>query len=130
MNYKDISEIRDDFNAGKYSPPEDMWVEKKHYKEDHVFDENLSVKRNREMVVEFNAENDRKRKEYHDLSNKLFNQLRDDVIQYIMGAYGMSKGQAEKIESYVYAERHSYMSDYFIYIDEIAGIIEDVMNIK
>ena len=127
---KDIIEIQKDYFNGKYSPPKEAYVERKCYPENHVFDENLSVKRNREMVVEFNEENKRKRKEYNDLCNKMFRQMQDDVVEYIMNTYSFSKQRAEKIESFVYAAKHSCMCDYFSYIDEIAELVDTIIEMR
>ena len=101
VKYKDISEIRQDYDNGRYRS--NIVIPKK-VSENYVFDEDLSVRKNR--------------------------QLHDDVVAYIMGTCGMNKKQAEIVENYVYIEKHSYMGDYFSAIDEVAEMVEKVLNAK
>ena len=60
--------------------------------------------------------------------NELHSKLRKDVIEYIINVYNMSESQACIIESWVYNEKHSFMNDYFNGIDEIAELVESVLN--
>jgi hypothetical protein len=77
----ELIEIRDKYNAGyyTYSHPE---IPNK-VREDHVFDEDLSVKRNRELAIEHNQKVDELRKEAREKQNMLHWQLTEDVINYI-----------------------------------------------
>ena len=52
MKYKDISEIRQDYDNGRYRS--NIVIPKK-VTENYVFDEDLSVRKNREMVAEHYA---------------------------------------------------------------------------
>lgn len=131
MNYKDITAIRDDYSAGVYAPSKQQTEEYaalSYYPEGFVFDEDLSVKKNRELVQDHNNQVRDKKKEYRQFAEKLFRQLRDDVIEYIMSTYSFSKVRAQKIEEFVYASKHSYMYDYFLYIDEIADLCYDLID--
>ena len=125
MNYKDISEIRKDYNDGKYRCNMDI---PKKVSDNYVFDEDLSVRKNREMVAEHNAKIDKMRQEKNKESARLDRQLHDDVVTYIMGTCDMNKKQAEIVENYVYIEKHSYMCDYFSAIDEVADMVEKVIK--
>ena len=125
MNYKDISKIHKDYIDGKYKY--DMDIPKK-VSENYVFDENLSVKRNKEMVKEHNAKIDEMRCHKCKESAKLDRQFHDDVAAYIMGSCNMNKKQAEIIEIYVYAQKHTHMPDYFSAIDDVADMVEKVIN--
>lgn len=125
MNYMDIQDIRKKYNNGDYSC--NMSVPQS-VKENHVFDENLSVKQNREMVREHNEMVIAKRRERDEKNNELHLRMRNDVIQYIVHTYGLSREQASIIESYVYTEKHAFMCDYFSYIDDIAEIVEQVIR--
>lgn len=130
MDYKDITAIRDDYCAGVYVPSKqltDEYAALSLYPEGFIFDEDLSVKKNRELVQDHNNQVISKKQEYRHLANKLFRQLRDDVIDYIAGTYSFSKSRAQKIEEFVYASKHSYMYDYFGYIDEIANLCYDIV---
>lgn len=122
----DINKIRENYNNGYYNVPytEPMTM----LPADHVFDENLSVKANREMVEEHNEKCEEARKTRRAAQNSLEKQLRADVTNYILEAYDLTERQAELIERFVYSEKHSFMCDYFAYIDEIAEFAEDLVN--
>lgn len=126
-NYKDISEIRQAWDNNEYIC--DIPVPNK-VREDHVFDENLSVKCNREMAQEWNANVDQLKKDKSAKQADLYRQLKEDVIGYLMGTYGFTRKQAEAIESYTYTEKHSFMCDYFSGIDSFAEFAENVLAAK
>ena len=82
------------------------------------------------MVAEHNANIDKMRLEKNKESARLDRQLHDDVVAYIMGTCDMNKKQAEIVENYVYVAKHSYMGDYLSAIDEVAEMVEKVLNAK
>lgn len=125
MNHMDIEDIRKKYNNGDYTY--NMFVPQT-VGENHVFDENLSVKQNREMVREHNEKVISMHKEKHEKNAMLHLRMRNEVIQYIAHTYGMSKEQASIVESYVYTEKHSFMCDYFSSIDEVAEMVEKVIR--
>lgn len=125
MSYMDIEEIRKKYNSGDYTYQ--MFVPLS-VGDNHIFDENLSVKRNREMVIEHNEMVRNSHKEKQMKNNELLLQMRNEVTKYIAGTYGMSKEQASIVESYVYTEKHSFMCDYFSSIDEVAEMVEKVIR--
>ena len=130
MDYKDIYTIRRNYFAGEYNPPAGLYNQiGSLVSENHVFDENLSVKRNKELVAEHNENVRIRRQEYRELENRLFNEMREEVVKYLMGTYGLNRKQAEKVESYVYTEKHAWMSDYFAYIDEFGRLCKEVMSV-
>ena len=115
-----------------------LWYDNGHYnfnmtipekvKENHVFDEELSVRRNREMAIEHNKKVDAMRKEKTEKQNELYRKLTNDVVQYIVESYDISEAQARIVERYVYTEKHSFMGDYFSAIDDVAQMVENVLN--
>lgn len=121
----DISEIRAKYNLGDYSYKVDI---PRKVSADHVFDEELSVKRNRELAVEFNSNVDHLKKLEREEQMKLERKLTDDVVNYIIENYYLSENQARKVERFVYQEHHSYMCDYFSYIDTYAEFTSDILN--
>ena len=125
IDYMDISEIRAAWDAGKYHVNMDI---PRKVVVGHIFDENLSVKRNREMVEEHNENVNRMRNEKWRKQDELSHKLTEDVIQYLMGEYDFNRTQAERFQSYVYTEKHSCMGDYFSAIDELASMVRDVIN--
>lgn len=126
-NYMDISEIRAAWDAGEYyvkmDVPQKVAV-------DHVFDVDLSVRRNREMAEEWNANVKRLQDEKWAKQAELSRKLTEDVVQYLMGTYDFTRKQAERVQSYVYTEKHSFMGDYFSAIDDIADMVRDVLDAK
>ena len=126
-NYMDISEIRAAWDAGEYyvkmEIPQKVAV-------DHVFDVDLSVRRNREMAEEWNANVKHLQDEKWAKQAELSRKLTEDVVQYLMGTYDFTRKQAERVQSYVYTEKHSFMGDYFSAIDDIADMVRDVLDAK
>ena len=130
-----ISDIREDYDTGKYSVvynypgefPEDAM---KKLPADHVFDEDLSVKRNREMVIEHNDRVEQLRARKRALQADLDRKLTEDVVKYIEENYDLTTAQARIVERWVYREKHSFMCDYFSYIDTFAEFADDIANLK
>ena len=119
-----ISDIKEDWRDGKYSFFIDIPAK---VKADHVFDENLSVKKNREMAMEHNKMVDDMQAECLSKRMALAKQLRDDVADYIVEYYRINQAQAEIIERYVYG-RCGMCKEYFNCIDEIASLTEDILK--
>ena len=125
---KTIEEIKRDWQDGLYYP------DNKKYKlhpvsDNHIFDENLSIKENRRMIEEYNAQVklDRiaRQKEMAELSE----QMHRDVVNYIVANYNLNEKQAIAVESRVYTDKHSCMSDYFYEIDEMAEFVEKLLSL-
>ena len=121
----DIIEIRERYNDGCYRY--DINIPKKVI-EGYAFDENLSIKRNREMVKEYNQKIDDMRNEKMDRQAELNNLLKEHVVDYIVDTYDINRAQAYFIEDFCYVEKHSYMGDYFSHIDEVAEMVENVLK--
>jgi hypothetical protein len=47
-----------------------------------------------------------------------------------MAYYDLTEKQARILENFVYQEHHSYMGDYFSYIDTFADLADDLVNAK
>lgn len=76
-----IDDIIHDYNNGVYTPEKVVIPNK--YPADYVFDENMSVKWNRECVLSENSKIDDMRKKAADEENRLCKLLRRQVIDYI-----------------------------------------------
>ena len=122
----DISEIREKYNSGYYKCQIEIPAK---VKDNYIFDEDLSVRRNREMVAEHNEAVEIIKKEKQNKQAELYQQLTNDVVTYIVDSYDLSEEQAHIIERFVYAEKHSSMCDYFSYIDDIAYMVEDIVKV-
>lgn len=130
-----ISDIREDYDTGKYSVgynypgefPEDAMNK---LPADYVFDENLSVKRNREMVIEHNNNVEQLRARKRSLQADLDRKLTEDVVNYIVENYDLTNAQARIVEMWVYREKHSFMGDYFDSIDTFAEFADYIANLN
>ena len=130
-----ISDIRENYDTGKYSvgynyPGEFPEEAMKKLPADHVFDEDLSVKRNREMVIEHNDKVEQLRARKRSLQADLDRKLTEDVVKYIEENYDLTPAQARIVEMWVYREKHSFMGDYFSSIDTFAEFADDIANLK
>lgn len=123
----DINEIKAKYNAGGYTVKVDIPAK---VSLDHVFDEELSVKRNRELAQEHNDKVDQLRKEKQETQAEFDKQFTHDIVEYLMDGYTLSEVQARKVESFVFQEYHSSMCDYFSYIDIIANFADDLINLS
>ena len=130
-----ISDIREDYDKGRYSVrnvypgefPEELMTK---LPADYIFDEDLSVKRNRELVAEHNEKAQQLITRRRTLQLDLNKQLTEDVVTYITENYKLTAAQARLVESWVYNEKHSFMCDYFSYIDTFAEFAEDLLEVK
>ena len=123
----DISEIRAKYNEGGYTYTMDI---PKKVKPDHVFDEELSVKRNRELVIEHNDRVDLMWKQKSEKQEELYQKLTNDVVEYIMENYDLTEKQARIVENFTYQEKHAFMCDYFSYIDTFADFAFLLLPVK
>ncbi len=120
----DIDEIRNKYNAGEYTYRVDI---PKKVKPDHVFDEELSVRRNRELAMEHNDNVDQMHRDRNRIQGELNERLTTDVVDYIKAYYDLSERQARILENFVYQHYHSSMCDYFGYIDTFADLAFQLM---
>lgn len=92
----------------------------------YVFDENKSVKWNREQVKEFNRgvpAEIRRRKEAQIQKDEEF---KSDCIRAIRDDYNFGEGTANKIFVYCYAKYHSNMYEFFDNVEDIAELAHDI----
>ena len=130
-----IFDIRDNYNSGKYSvgynyPGEFPEEAMKKLPSDYVFDEDLSVKRNREMIVEHNDKVEQLKARKRALQMELDRKRAEDVVKYIVEYYDLTEVQARIVEMWVYGEKHSFMCDYFNSIDTFAEFADAIVNLK
>lgn len=123
----DIAEIKSKYDAGEYTYKADI---PRKVKPDHVFDEELSVRRNRELAQEHNDSVDRLWRDKTRIQGELDKKLTYDVVVYIMEYYGLTEHQAKIVENFVYQHHHSSMCDYFGYIDTYADFAFTLMEPK
>lgn len=121
----DIEEIRTKYYNGDYKYTVDIPAKVSLY---HVFDEELSVKRNRELAEEHNATVDNIIAEKEEKQKELDEQFIKDVLEYLVNDCGLNLRQARVIESFTFQEHHSYMGDYFSYIDIYADLAKELLT--
>lgn len=120
----DIQKIREKWKNGEYHHNIVYGVK---LSSDYIFDENLSVKRNRELVEEYNANVDALKKEASLKQLELSRKLRHDVCCFITENYTLDYAAAEKIECFCSVEYHSNMYSYFDYIPIIADLVDSIV---
>lgn len=116
--YKSLGEIISDFSAGAYNSALPYPTGK--FRENHVFDEEQSIKWNKEEVVRRNNEYEQQRNEYRDDKNRLEKLLKDDMVYNLVYDFDLNQEQAEYTYDIAYAEKHSSMTDVFYYAVELA----------
>lgn len=121
----DINEIRDRFHAGYYDCKIDI---PQKLPDNYVFDENLSVKRNREMVLEHNQTVENLKRSRVQKQAELEKQQRDDVVGYLLLNYFFNEKQARIVESYTYAQYHYCIYEYLSNIDDVAQFAEKLIS--
>lgn len=123
-----IDDIIHDYNNGVYTPEKVVIPNK--YPADYVFDENMSVKWNRECVLSENSKIDDMRKKAADEENRLCKLLRRQVIDYIalsLAEYDkndLTKGYIEiatKFEARLFEDYHYNM---YTYLEKVDSCLE------
>lgn len=124
-----VEDIKKRYEDGEYKGTME-YPKQRRYMEKTIFDENKSVKWNREEVARRNAERDQAFKEYREEESRQSARLTEDCIQALMFEYKFNRKQAEKIHEYTYREKHDSMNDFFIYLEEFADLCKEVAELK
>lgn len=105
MDWDDIQREFDRVNAMSCKP-----VEMQKYKAGHIFDENMSVKWNRDKLAEENKKFQDEVARLNTLKNKGLLAAHELVYQKIQEDIGhdLPRAAAEKIFSYAYESKHAY----------------------
>ena len=119
MKYEDIIEK---INNGDYDIKNTL--NKKQYPENYVFDENKSVKWNKEEVVRQNEEIKKAIKSKFDGQK----QFKRDAVQYILSGNKLNEKQAEKTYEKGWEDGHSSgYRNVMIEIEDLIDFIEDII---
>lgn len=124
--YKDINEIQKDYANGCYTVPRPEMPEFVSF--GYVFDEDKSVRENKEMVRAHNEAAQKARNDYKLQLDQQEIRMRNDVKEYIAGAYGMSMASVDIVERYTWEEYHSSVYDYLTAIEDVAEMVSDVVK--
>ena len=101
------------------------------YTPNYIFDENKSVKWNREEAERLNQKAKDAREAYYKDQGKLDQQFHTDVISFIMNEYKYTEKQAKIIFNRAYDTQHpSGYLDVLDEADELADFVDSVINAK
>ncbi|MED0951494.1 hypothetical protein P4T70_25900 [Bacillus mobilis] len=128
ISYSCIDEISNAF-VNKFYEPLQEYPSHRKFSEKHVFDEEKSVKWNREEVERQNEQLKQRKTEWNSEKGRLNAKLQNDCIQILKEDYNMNEAQAEKLYGYVYQEKHSYMNDFFIHLEEFAKVTKEILSL-
>lgn len=127
MENKYISEIKEDYNSGMYRTKME-YPKNLIYKEGYVFDEEKSVRWNKEEYLKLKDENEIYRKSYKDAESVLRNELEESIINAICYEFELNRNQAELIYSYAYRNNHSHFYEIFYVIEEFCSLYVDLKS--
>ncbi|KXY51220.1 hypothetical protein AT268_32515 [Bacillus cereus] len=128
ISYSCIDEISNAFANDFYEPQQEYPSHIK-FSEKHVFDEEKSVKWNREEVERQNEQVKQRKMKWNSEKSRLNAKLQNDCVQILKEDYGLNEAQAEKLYGYVYNDKHSCMHDFFIYLEEFAGVTKEILSL-
>lgn len=124
MNY--IEDVKQAYKDGAYSINYDDY-DTDRVRADHVFDEDKSVKWNREQVK---IHNDRVAEEYkrrsHD-EREMDNKLRQDTLDVINKSFGISADRAGMLYEYCYDRYHDCMDEFFDELWDLCDLVNKVI---
>jgi predicted nucleic acid-binding Zn-ribbon protein len=95
------------------------------YRVDHVFDEEKSVRWNREEVERQNQAIDDERKAAYAARNAAIKELDEAVVKYITETTHLNEKLAEKV---LYAVQRDHEDNWWNYVDDLADFTEAVIE--
>lgn len=128
---KTLNEVKQDIINGKYANL--LFTPDKKVKEGHVFDEEQTVKWNREQVKIFNDDVDLKKDEYRRKNQEMRQLMTDDIINAMVAENKnvINYKQAEMIYYYSYQEHHAYsISEVINHLDEYIDLYYELKKIE
>ena len=101
----------------------------KRYPEDHVFDEEKSVRWNREKVAEENKKRQQDLADYRASVRAGEDAFRNDVVSFIETEYGLNKAQAQAVFSLAYEQGHSAgFEEVLIHVQSFGSFAGDIIR--
>ena len=127
---KNMYEIKANNNKGDYEfkaffPREELTF----VNENHVFDENKTIKENREMAAKHNELVREKRMSVEKAKKGLKVKFRNDIVEALINEYKMTKAQAIFLEKHVNEEDHDGLLNYIYAIEELADFVTEFVNL-
>ena len=126
MSFDTIESLREDFLLALSMPsvPDFSKV-----KPDHVFDEDRSIRWNREEAIRVNNDYDEKCRVLRAKRNETVNQVTDRIKKYISINVGCSLQRASLIWNFVYDYYHSNTNELFDRLEEFEELFENYERI-
>lgn len=120
-----IEQVKMNYMAGKYTI--DFSIFHTTYLDNgYVFDENKSVKWNREQVKEFNRGVPAEIRRCREAQIQKDEEFKSDCIRAIRNDYNFGDSTASKIFVYCYAKYHSNMYEFFDNLEDIAELMHNI----
>ena len=125
-----LSEVLEKYNNKDYELKESR-PKKNKFKADYIFDENKSVKWNKEKVIEENEKITNEIKEYDNKRHALQQSLDKDIIIAIEQEFNLNHEQASELFSYGYREWHSGgIHEVISGISDLGNTIKKIIDLK
>jgi hypothetical protein len=121
-----IDDVKIRYNRGDYTASYPSDEDCVHYCEGYVFDDEKSVKWNRNERERLNKHADDAMTAYRARVADLSEKLSADIAAALVSEYNFTNKFARKLYNYVHDEHHSYMGDVFIYVSEVADLCSEV----
>lgn len=119
MDFYKLYDMADEYSKFSCKPKE------RKYKIGEVFDDDKSVRWNREEVERRNKLHDEEVKRLNKQKNKMFFEWVDAVKLYIMEETKVKKDKADEIYNYLYGKYHSYgLSEVLANMDELLDLFK------
>lgn len=126
----DYDTIRGKINRDEYRSKVEYPTEKR-VSESHVFNEEKSVKWNREEVERYNNAIYEQKMACHNSERAGYEEFTSDITSYLFYAYGFNAAMASKIYSKAYDRGHSSgYNNILEYVDEYADFAKDMIDLS
>lgn len=126
MEYETIDKLKEDFLLALKTPTVPVFCK---VKPDHVFDENRSVRWNREEAIRVNNDYDEKCRVLRVKRDEAVNQVIDRIKSYISVEVGCSLQRASLIWNFVYGYYHSNIVELFNKLEDFEELFSNYERI-
>lgn len=126
---KSWNEIKDDFDSMQRMSCVPVGIKK--VPKNYVFDEDQSVKWNKEQVAINNRKYIEEAARLNTLKNKARDSVHEDIYKHIQSEVGhdLSRDKAKVIFAYAYEQGHAYgITEVKHYLDEIIEVVKKVLE--
>lgn len=89
----------------------------------HIFDENETVKWNREKVIEYNKSYDERKKELIEKRNNSLNSVIEEIIDKIAYELSIPNSRAKIVWEYVHDRKDCFYYELFTELEEIIEVM-------